>query len=370
MGSGMLLGHETRIMNRISSQTLQSAYKNGILSNAKDINTGNYLAEVNRPHLVNSTSTNIPSDLSLGIREVFFYSNQNILLQITGIDTSNAAKVWYCVGVTTNGTFTLGAWSAIEPPVTSAGTASKLGLTKLYTSTGTSTDGTMTRKAITDQFNKYIAITSVDDYLAVFQDTEPEESNMARFWVNTAENSEQIDVPQINDSTNNAVDTWSSNKIKSELDKIGQYMIFRCNLASATLTTTDVYYLAIDDILKVSGDISDHVDITSNGFILLRAGTYLITGKFQITSSSVATSVLVGWMSKTNDTSFGLSPESQNAESYMYIQDGTIQAKVHVNPTVITVTEDTYLRFQIKPLDAGSMVIAPEACRFEVTKLK
>ena len=34
------------------------------------------------------------------------------------------------------------------------GTASVAGLTKLYTSTGTSTDGTMTRKAITDQLNK------------------------------------------------------------------------------------------------------------------------------------------------------------------------------------------------------------------------
>ena len=370
MGSGMLLGHETRIMNRIGSQTLQSAYKNGVLSNAKDINTGNYLAEVNRPHLVSSASTNIPSDLSWGIREVFFYSNQNILLQITGIDTSNIAKVWYCVGVTTSGTFTLGAWSAIEPPVTSAGTASELGLTKLYTSTGTSTDGTMTRKAITDQFKKYVSIDSVDDYLAVFQDTEPEESSTARFWVNTAESSEQIDVPQINDSTNNAVDTWSSNKIKSEFDKIGQYMVLRCKLESVTLTTTDVYYLSVDDILKTSGDISDYVDVTSDGFVLLKAGTYLVTGKFQITSSSVVNSVLAGWMAKTGSTSFGLSPESQNAESYMYIQSGTIQAKVPVNPTVITVTEDTYLRFQIKQLDAGSMVIAPEACRFEITKLK
>ena len=36
----------------------------------------------------------------------------------------------------------------------SEGTASVAGLTKLYTSTGTSTDGTMTRKAITDQLNK------------------------------------------------------------------------------------------------------------------------------------------------------------------------------------------------------------------------
>jgi len=33
-------------------------------------------------------------------------------------------------------------------------TASVAGVTKLYTTTGTSTDGTMTRKAITDQLNK------------------------------------------------------------------------------------------------------------------------------------------------------------------------------------------------------------------------
>lgn len=44
----------------------------------------------------------------------------------------------------------------------SIGTASIAGLTKLYTSTGTSTDGTMTRKAITDEFAKCLKTDEID----------------------------------------------------------------------------------------------------------------------------------------------------------------------------------------------------------------
>ena len=44
----------------------------------------------------------------------------------------------------------------------SIGTASIAGLTKLYTSTGTSTDGTMTRKAITDEFAKCLKTDGID----------------------------------------------------------------------------------------------------------------------------------------------------------------------------------------------------------------
>ena len=45
----------------------------------------------------------------------------------------------------------------------SIGTASVAGLTKLYTSTGTSTDGTMTRKAITDELGKYMKTADITE---------------------------------------------------------------------------------------------------------------------------------------------------------------------------------------------------------------
>ena len=41
----------------------------------------------------------------------------------------------------------------------SMGTSSVLGLTKLYTATGSATDGTMTQKAVTEQFAKYLPLT-------------------------------------------------------------------------------------------------------------------------------------------------------------------------------------------------------------------
>lgn len=154
MGAGMLLGQETKLINRIEMQTLQSAYKNGVLTNAKDINTGSYRAEVNRPHLVNSNSTNIPSKLSWGIREVFFYDNKNVVIQITGVDTDNNIKIWYCAGTTNNSTFTIDAWISMEPPVLTAGTDSELGLTKLYGSVGDNDDGTMTQDAIKTALGK------------------------------------------------------------------------------------------------------------------------------------------------------------------------------------------------------------------------
>ena len=149
MGAGMLLGQETKVINRIDMQTLQSAYKNGVLANAKDINTGNYRADVNRPHLVNSNSTNIPSKLSWGIREIFFYDNKNVIIQITGVDTDNNIKIWHCAGTTTsNSTFTIGTWVTMEPPILTAGTDNELGLTKLYDTVGDNSDGTMTQTAI------------------------------------------------------------------------------------------------------------------------------------------------------------------------------------------------------------------------------
>lgn len=154
MGAGVLLGQETKLINRIEMQTLQSAYKNGVLSNAKDISTGNYRADINRPHLVNSNSTNIPSKLSWGIREVFFYDNKNVIIQITGVDTDDNIKIWHCAGTTNNSTFTVGTWVSMEPPVLTAGTDSELGLTKLYGSVGDNDDGTMTQGAIKTALGK------------------------------------------------------------------------------------------------------------------------------------------------------------------------------------------------------------------------
>lgn len=361
MGYGMLMGQETRLLSKIESQTVLSAYENGVLSNAKEVNTCNHKANVNKPHLVNSTSTNPPSDLSWGIREVFFYSNTDIIIRITGIDKNSNARIWQCVGTVNGSIFTIGEWK------------------------------------------------STDDDLTVFQNDEPNSTSITKFWVNTnEEESDKIMLPEINDGETNSIDTWSSKKIdetiknvKTEIEDyidsnsgglsivtelgsdevndetvtlkkitMGQYMIFGGTDTAVTIEDDDTHYVSFDRVLKTIGDnISDYVNLV-DGLIFLKAGTYLISGKVQITSSTIQTSVSARWLTSPDNTTFYSSAESQNAETYLFVDSGTVQAKVALTETIITLATDTYLRLEYKPYKIGKLVVSPEACRLQVVKIR
>ena len=112
MGAGILTGQETKYLRKIDAQSLQSAYQNGLLSNAKDVSTSNPKAIINRPHIVNNTSSNIPSDLSWGVREVYYYGRGQFIIQITGMDTSGNQNRWNCIGNTEGDTTTIGLWNS------------------------------------------------------------------------------------------------------------------------------------------------------------------------------------------------------------------------------------------------------------------
>ena len=112
MGAGLLTGQETKSIQKIDAQSVQSAYQNGLLANAKEVNTSNPKADVNRPHIVDKTSSNAPSDLSWGIREVYYYGTGQFIIQITGIDTSGDQNRWNCIGNTDGDTLTIGIWTS------------------------------------------------------------------------------------------------------------------------------------------------------------------------------------------------------------------------------------------------------------------
>ena len=112
MGQGLLTGQETKRIQKIDAQSVQSAYENGLLSDAKEVDTTNAKAVVNRPHIVNNTSKNTPNDLSWGIREVFYYGTGQFIIQITGIDTDGEQNRWNCIGSTNSDTLTIGIWTS------------------------------------------------------------------------------------------------------------------------------------------------------------------------------------------------------------------------------------------------------------------
>ena len=111
MGAGLLTGQETKSIQKIDAQSVQSAYKNGLLTNAKNVNTTDPKAVINRPHIVDTTSANIPNDLSWGIREVYYYGVGQFIIQITGIDINGKQNRWNCTGITEGDTLTIGAWT-------------------------------------------------------------------------------------------------------------------------------------------------------------------------------------------------------------------------------------------------------------------
>lgn len=75
-------------------------------------------------------------------------------------------------------------WGADNNTTYGVGTASALGLTKLYTGTGTATDGTMTQKAITDSLNGKAASSHSHTYASITN--KPDILNCLRMYGGTA----------------------------------------------------------------------------------------------------------------------------------------------------------------------------------------
>lgn len=80
----------------VNSKLLKSASANGWLSDALNVSIVNSDADVNKPHLVggNTASANQPSDLSWGIREVFWSSANHLIVKISGIATDGTSAIW------------------------------------------------------------------------------------------------------------------------------------------------------------------------------------------------------------------------------------------------------------------------------------
>ena len=314
--------------------------------------------------------TNKPSGVDHFGMIVIHRASGSYYTQIVFNDTSSWRR--FCV----SGTW--GNW--IEEKLTdtkySTGTASALGLTKLYTGVGTATDGTMTQSALNTQFNKYLLTANVKNYMAAFQTSQPASSSTANFWVDTSDAStsnNQINIPQINDSTNNAVDTWSSNKIKSEFYKTGGCMVFGGKADTSThITDTSQHYVPIVRSLSNQNDADDYMSYTSDGAILLKPGTYIVSGKIQISDVDAPVSLFSTWKTSTDNKTYNVTYETQVSENYTYIANtiDTLNAKLSLNTMTINITANTYLKAVIQAINKTDVLVADSECRFQVTKIR
>lgn len=80
----------------VNSKLLKSASTNGWLSDSLNVSIVNPDAEINKPCLVggNTASANQPSDLSWGIREVFWSSADHLIVKISGIAIDGTSAIW------------------------------------------------------------------------------------------------------------------------------------------------------------------------------------------------------------------------------------------------------------------------------------
>lgn len=111
MGSGVLTGNYKKDIVKVDKQTKLSASTNGLLQDAKSIDINNPKADINKPHLVNSSSINKPSGLSWGIREVNFYDNSKFTIDILGVNTNGEYLHWVSIGIKTDTMVTFSDWS-------------------------------------------------------------------------------------------------------------------------------------------------------------------------------------------------------------------------------------------------------------------
>lgn len=113
MGMALLIKDGIKADDNLNAQTIQAAAGNGTATDAKGIDLTNALAAVNRPQLVASNTTNAPTDLSWGVKQVILYSNTSALIVIKGVNSSGIASEWNAVVSVANNTTTIGSWVSV-----------------------------------------------------------------------------------------------------------------------------------------------------------------------------------------------------------------------------------------------------------------
>ena len=113
MGQAILMKDGINENTKVNAQTLQASYVNGVLADALEINLTTPFHGINRPHVVNQTTLNIPGTLNKGVREVFFSSADSGIVQITGETIAGTPLVWHATFNTSSGTTTFSDWIPI-----------------------------------------------------------------------------------------------------------------------------------------------------------------------------------------------------------------------------------------------------------------
>jgi hypothetical protein len=114
MGQALIMKDGIKESAEANNRTLQSAYKNGVLSDAKVVELTDSYHINNQPHEVDTTSENIPDDLSWGVREVFFQSNSHVILSITGLNKSGEPSLWFSSVVVSGSKTTVSDWQKVS----------------------------------------------------------------------------------------------------------------------------------------------------------------------------------------------------------------------------------------------------------------
>lgn len=122
MGKGIIVKEGLHGDEKVSKQTVASAKDKPVLSDARVIDMDDPFHETNLPRLVDTTTANIPSDLSWGIREVFFKANGTAVLTITGTNISGNASIWVnTVTKNASGAAVYGSWTGTVAAVAFVG---------------------------------------------------------------------------------------------------------------------------------------------------------------------------------------------------------------------------------------------------------
>lgn len=114
MGKGAIIKEGLLTDEELRRQNLASVKDKSVLSDARIIDMDNPFHETNLPRLVDTTTANIPSGLSWGIREVFFKASGTAVLTITGTNTDGNAAVWInTVTKNASGAAVYGSWNGM-----------------------------------------------------------------------------------------------------------------------------------------------------------------------------------------------------------------------------------------------------------------
>lgn len=122
MGQAIIVKENITANARNENQSIASVKDKVVLSDAKTIDMDDPWGDLNQPRLVDTTSKNIPSKLSWGIREVFFKASGVAVISITGTSVNGDAVIWLAtVTKGSNGELVCSDWGSTIPPVVFVG---------------------------------------------------------------------------------------------------------------------------------------------------------------------------------------------------------------------------------------------------------